>query len=139
MDVVLDSNVLFRTLISQGDILKVLFNPLLTISAPSKLKEEFIRNKVELVAKSYISPEQFDRLTELIFENIRFVPENEYESHISNALALLKGHTKDKDFVALSLRLNCKVWSYEERLFKIGVAISTKELADVVRVSGCEL
>jgi hypothetical protein len=67
MDVVLDSNVLFRTLISQGDILKILFNPLLIISAPSKLKEEFIRNKKELVVKSHISPKQFDRLAELIF------------------------------------------------------------------------
>jgi predicted nucleic acid-binding protein len=67
------------------------------------------------------------------------VSKDEYKSHISNALMLLNGHTKDKEFVALSLLLNCKVWSYEERLFKIGVAISTKELADMLRVSGWEL
>jgi len=45
MDVILDSNVLFRTLISQGEILRIIFNTLLKISAPMKLQEEFLHNK----------------------------------------------------------------------------------------------
>jgi len=117
----------------QSQILRIIFNTLLKISAPMKLQEEFLHNKTELQQKSNLSFEDFERLSKLIFRYVTFVPDNKYRLHLPKALELLNGHTKDKDFVALSIHLNCKIWTYEDRLFKLGVAISTKEIADILR------
>jgi len=130
MDVVIDSNVLFRILISKGEILKLVFNNKLKIFAPQKLKEEFIRHKDEILSKSKLSKEKFDNFSLLIFKRINSVPLEEYEFLIPKAKQLLDEHTKDEEFVALSLSKNSKLWTYEDRLFKIGVGISTKEISD---------
>src|SRR3989344_153635 len=130
MDVVIDSNVLFRILISKGEILKLVFNNKLKIFAPQKLKEEFIRHKDEILSKSKLSKEKFDNFSLLIFKRINSVLLEEYEFLIQKARQLLDEHTKDEEFVALSLSKNSKLWTYEDRLFKIGVGISTKEISD---------
>ena len=72
MEVVIDSNVLFRTLISQGDITELIFNDALKIFAPEKLKEEFLNNKEEILEKSGLSNEEFNELFSLLFERITF-------------------------------------------------------------------
>ena len=61
MDVVIDSNVLFRILISKGEILNVLFNSKLRVFAPEKLKEEFMKHEDEILSKSKLSKDKFDR------------------------------------------------------------------------------
>ena len=45
MKVVIDSNILFRILISRGDILDLFFNSNINLIAPLKLNEEFIKHK----------------------------------------------------------------------------------------------
>ena len=47
METAIDANVVFRILISQGEILSVVFNPSLLLIAPERLKEEFIKHKTE--------------------------------------------------------------------------------------------
>ena len=135
MNVVLDSNVLFRTLISQGNILEIIFNPKLQILAPKKLIEEFNNNKKEILFKSKLSESEFDILLKLLLENISFIELDEYKEFIPNAKQLLKEHLKDVEFVALALKLNCKVWTYELLLFEIGFGISTKELIELIASS----
>ena len=135
MNVVLDSNVLFRTLISQGNILEIIFNPKLQILAPKKLIEEFNNNKKEILFKSKLSESEFDILLKLLLENISFIELDEYKEFIPNAKQLLKEHLKDVEFVALALKLNCKVWTYELLLFEIGFGISTKELTELIASS----
>ena len=70
MEVVIDSNVLFRTLISQGDIIEIIFNDTLKIFAPDRLKEEFLNNKEEILEKSGLSNEKFNELSYLLFERM---------------------------------------------------------------------
>ena len=55
MDVVIDANVFFRILISEGAILDIVFNPSLIIFAPERLKVEFLRHKDEIINKSRLS------------------------------------------------------------------------------------
>jgi len=129
MEVVIDSNVLFRTLISRGDIIKLLFDTKLKLFAPLKLKEEFFNNKDEILSKSYFSEKEFNRLSFLLFKRITFVKLEEYKSFLPKAKKLLETHTKDEDFVALALSRKIKLWTYESLLFEIGVGISTKELS----------
>jgi predicted nucleic acid-binding protein len=129
MEIVIDSNILFRTLISHGAIMPLVFDINLVLYAPTKLKEVFIKHKNELVSKSKLSEKYFDELSSLLFEAITFVPLHEYSSFIPQAKKLLGTHTKDEDFIALCLMKNLKLWTYEPLLFEIGFGISTKQLS----------
>lgn len=130
MEVVIDSNVLFRTLISKGDIIEILFNNSLKISAPENLRQEFIKHKDEILEKSKLSEKEFNELQSLLFERIIFIPLEEYKSFLSKAKELLGKHEKDIDFIALCLSKNIKLWTYESLLFNIGLGISTKEISE---------
>ena len=79
MDVVIDANVLFRALISSGEIVKMLFNSELKIFAPEVLGNEFLNNKNEILSKSKLSEIEFDSLASLLLERIIFVPFDEYK------------------------------------------------------------
>ncbi|MBU4352598.1 MAG: hypothetical protein KJ939_05990 [Nanoarchaeota archaeon] len=130
MEVVLDSNVLFRILISQGDILKLMFDIKLVIFAPARLKEEFLNNKEEILKKSGLSESKFNELASIMFDIIKLVSLNEYKQFLPKAKVLLGKHEKDEDFIALCLMKGIKLWTYEDLLFKIGFGISTKEISN---------
>ena len=132
MEVVLDANVLFRTLISSGEIVQLFFDNNLKIIAPEVLKEEFLRNKEEILAKSKLSEDDLKELLSLLFPRINFAPLEEYQQFLPEAKRLLGEHFKDEDFVALALLKKAKIWTYEKRLFKIGLGISTKEIAGTI-------
>ena len=129
MEIVIDSNVLFRILISQGNIIELMFNTSLKIYAPQRLWEEFLNNEEEILAKSSLSKTDFQMLCSLLLKKITFVRLEEYKKFIPKAKNLLRYHEKDEDFIALCLLKHCKLWTYESRLFEIGFGISTKEIA----------
>ena len=128
MEVVLDSNVLFRMLISRGDIIDLVFSTNLKIYAPQRLWVEFINNKKEILSRSDLSERDFQVLGSLLLDRIILVKIEEYEDYIPKARRLLKEHEKDEEFIALCLLKSCKLWTYESRLFEIGFGISTKEI-----------
>ena len=130
MEAVLDANVLFRTLISGGNIIDLMFDDSLKIYAPEKLKEEFVNHKQEIIDKSNLSEIEVEELTNLIFERIIFIPIDEYKQFFPEAKQVLGEHEKDEDFIALCMLKNCKLWTYEKLLFDIGFGISTKEIAE---------
>ena len=133
LKVVIDSNILLRTLISRGDILRLIFNRKLKLFAPEKLKEEFENHKKEVLLKSKLSEDRFNLLLSLILKRIIFVSLDKYNSFILKALKLLKEHKKDKDFLALCLFMNVKFWTYEKRFFDLGLAISTKQISEQLK------
>src|SRR3989338_2911895 len=129
MRAVLDSNVLFRTLISHGSVVTLVFNPKLELFAPERLKEEFARNREDILSKTRLSESEFEELAAFLFSQIAFIPLGAYRQFIPKAKSLLGSHQKDEDFVALCLLKGCKIWTYESLLFEREVGISTKQLA----------
>ena len=109
MKVVLDSNVLFRTLISGGEIIRLIFNKNLELFTPQKIKEEFLNNRKEILSRSKISELGFNKLISSIFKIVKLVPSYEYKEFIPKSKELLKKHVKDVEFVALALKLNCLI------------------------------
>ncbi|MBI2137768.1 hypothetical protein HYU12_04595 [Candidatus Woesearchaeota archaeon] len=132
MEVVLDANVLFRMLISQGNIIELLFNDNLKLMAPERLREEFLKHEEEIIEKSHRSKEEIGQLTELIFSRISLLPLTEYKALLPKAKEILGSHEKDEEFVAICLLKNVRLWTYEKLLFRIGVGISTKEVAGLL-------
>jgi len=126
---VIDSNVLFRMLISQGEITELFFNTNLKIYAPKILWEEFCNHKKEILLKSNLSKKDFHVLSSLLFSRITFVSLEEYKKYLPKAQQLLEYHEKDEEFIAICLLKCCKLWTYESRLFEIGFGISTKEIS----------
>ena len=130
MEIVVDANVLFRTLISSGEIVKILFNLELKVFAPEILKNEFLNNKYEILSKSKFSEIEFNTLASLLLEKIIFISLDEYKKFLPQARSLLGKHAKDEDFIAVCLMKKTKLWTYEKRLFKISFGISTKEISE---------
>ncbi|MEK6835344.1 MAG: PIN domain-containing protein [Nanoarchaeota archaeon] len=135
MDLVLDSNILFRTLISRGAIIEIIFNKNLKLFAPERLKKEFLSHRKEVLQKSKLSEQEFNELVSLLFSVVKFVPTNEYKEYVPKAKGLLKAHLKDVEFLALALKLDCLIWTYEELFFDIGFGISTKQISSKINFS----
>lgn len=85
-----------------------------------------------------MSKEILEQLSDLFFDIIILVPLKEYVQFLPKAKELLKGHEKDEDFVALCLYKGIKLWIYEDLLFKIGIAISTKQISEKLSFSSSE-
>ena len=130
MKVVIDSNVLFRILITGGEITNLLKDNNLKIFGPKKLQEEFNNNREEILHKSKLPSNEVFRLISLFSKVITFIPKEEYKPFLPQAKQLLKDHNKDEDFIALCLAKNIKLWTYEDLLFKIGFGISTKQISE---------
>jgi predicted nucleic acid-binding protein len=78
MNIVLDANVLFCTLISSGPILDILFHRSIHIYAIEQLREEFINHQTEIIHRSHLPKETVTFLTEELFKKIIFVEREEY-------------------------------------------------------------
>ena len=118
MEIGIDANVLFRTLISSGEIVKILFNPKLKVFAPEMLKNEFLNNKYEILSKSRFSEIEFNIMASLLLGKIIFVSLDEYRGFIPQARLLLGKHARDEDFIAVCLMKKIRLWTYERRLFE---------------------
>ncbi|MEK6792992.1 MAG: PIN domain-containing protein [Nanoarchaeota archaeon] len=132
MEVVLDANILFRTLISAGEIVDIFFDTRLEIIAPQNLLEEIKNNEKEILEKSKLFESEFKELFEAIKKLVLFIPKEEYDEKIQEARKILKNHNKDEDFVALAIKRGIKIWTYEKRLFDLGMTISTKEISEAI-------
>ena len=84
--------------------------------------------------KSKLSEQEFNELVSLLFNIVEFVPTNEYKEYIPKARELLKTHLKDVEFLALALKLDCLIWTYEELFFDIGFGISTKQTSSKINL-----
>lgn len=133
MELVLDANVFFRILISQGEIMGLVFNQSIFLFAPERMREEFEKHRTEIMSKSALSDEDFDNLFSMLSDIIEFVSIDEYASFIPKAKELLRGHDKDEDFIALCMYKNCKLWTYELRLLKLGFGVTTKPVSELLQ------
>ena len=71
-------------------------------------------------------------MSSLLFSRITLINLEEYKKYLPEAKKLLKLHEKDEDFIAICLLKYCKLWTYETRLFEIGLGISTKEISNKI-------
>ncbi len=132
MDLVVDANVLFAALIKDSFTYQLLFSGKFHLFTPEYIFTEFEKHKEELLEKTNRTTEEFFRLVEIMKRRIIIVPLEELVHYVEEAEKL----TPDPDdmvYFALALRLNCAIWSNEEKLKrqnKIEV-YNTHELAKV--------
>lgn len=131
MQVVADTNIIVASLLRKGDTRKILFSKKFEIFSPDRLKFEIFAHKEEFKQKTSMAEQEFIEAVELEFENLTIIPMEEYGSIKQKALKVCpEGHENDWPFIALSLKLNCPLWSNDKALKKQSIVevFSTTEL-----------
>ncbi|MBI3032375.1 hypothetical protein HYY69_02780 [Candidatus Woesearchaeota archaeon] len=134
MLLVVDANIVFSSLIA-GNIIDLFLSEKLQLIAPELLFVEMRKHKEDIKAKSHFSEQEFEIILSVLEKRIKIIPLQEFIMNMTKAEQLLKEHVKDAPYIALALRYNCAVWSYE-KLFKniSGIqSLTTKEIAEIIR------
>tara|TARA_Y100000310_G_C20399811_1_gene676856 strand:+ start:337 stop:738 length:402 start_codon:yes stop_codon:yes gene_type:complete len=115
MDLVIDANVLFATLIKGGFSQNLLFNGKFHLFTPEYVFIEIEKHKDEILKKTKGTEKEFFRVIEIIKRKITIVPFEELMDFVDEAEKI----TPDPDdmaYFALALKLNCAIWSNDKKL-----------------------
>lgn len=82
--------------------------------SPEFALKELYKHKEEILFESKISASEFNELIKLLSTFVEFLKISEYAEFVEEAKSLFPAHLKDVDFFALSLKLNCSLWSNEK-------------------------
>jgi len=76
--------------------------------------------------------EVFDKTLELVLRQITFISKSEFEDCLEKAKELLFEHLKDVHYLALALKLDCKIFSGDKTFKKLSPTevLSPKEMLD---------
>ncbi|MFH1256182.1 MAG: PIN domain-containing protein [Candidatus Diapherotrites archaeon] len=119
MQLVVDTNIIVSALLRKGDTRRLVFSKRFELFSPDRVKFEIAKNKHEFMQKGSMNEEEFLTAVELLLGNVSIVPAEEYAPLKNKADSLCpKGHEDDWPFIALSLKLNCGLWSQDSALKK---------------------
>jgi len=118
MKIVVDSNRVIASLIKEGTSREILFNKNFEFIAPSYIFSEIHKYKDYLIKKSNITEKDFEILLSLVFENIRIIPNIEYDKFIQKFEKQIDDK-KDAPYLALCFATNSKgVWTHDPHFKK---------------------
>lgn len=129
--VVVDTNIIVAAILREGTTREIIFSVKFEIISPEQTIIEIERNKPEFLKKKGMTPELFNETRQKILENIRIIPEKDYGSYQGHAEKITPfGHHDDWPFIALTLKLNCPLWSNDTALKqqKVVLVYTTAEL-----------
>ena len=132
MDFVVDANILFAALIKKGITAELLLNDDFHLFAPELMLEEFLKHKEEILRKTKRPEKDFIDIFRALESIITIVPIEEFEGFFEEAETVCP----DKDdalYFALALKLNCSVWSNENKL-KEQKKIAVYSTGDLVKI-----
>lgn len=132
MRIVVDTNRIIASLIKNSYSRDIIFNNKFEFFTPQFTTEEIYKYKSEILEKSGMKEEDFDTLFSILFEKIKIVSKNEYESFLKEAEKLITD-PKDFPFVALCLAINAEgIWTEDKHFLsqkKIKI-FTTQELSE---------
>ena len=134
MELVVDVNVVFSSLLSRGDSFNVFaVNSMVNkfeFVAPEFLLVELDKHKGEIFKRSKLTRDIFDGALEFVLGQINFIPKDEFSESLLKAEKLASKHLKDVQYVALALELKCPIFSGDKSLKELsGIEVLTpKEL-----------
>lgn len=136
MFIVVDVNVVLSSLLGKGNSFNVfalnnLFNKF-NFVAPEFLLTELEKHKEEILKRSRLSKDIFDGTLNLVLGQVTFISKSDFSEFLPEAKKLLSVHLKDVQYLALSLKLDCPVFSGDKAFKKIfpSKVLSPKEMLD---------
>ena len=118
MKIVLDSNVLFSALIKDSTTRRLILDYDDFFLFPSYIFEEMEEHKEELMQKSKMSKEDFDKLLELLLKKVLIVPEEVLKTYKDESIEIVKDiDLDDAVFIACALaNPESVIWSDDKKL-----------------------
>lgn len=110
MELVVDANILFATLIKVSATSDLIIDNSLTLVSVEFIFEEFEKYKDLIKKKTERTENEFERFMEIIQKRIKLFPYEEFESFM-NEIEKLSPDPKDTEYLALALKLKCALWS----------------------------
>ena len=138
MLLVVDANRVFSALLSKGKVFSIfLVNKLrnkFEFVAPEFLLYEIGKHLDEIVGRSKLPSDELSNVFSFVKEEIEFVPFSEFNKFADEAEQIAP-HSKDLQYFALALSLNCAIWSDEEAFKKQSrvKVFDTDEVIDLLR------
>jgi len=125
MRLVADSNVLF-THFWKSSVFMDIVNQDVTLYSPEYALEEIEKHRQEIIKKTGLDRVEFNVLRKNLELKISFINEREYAQSFKPALESIENLPKpqqtelceDLDFIALSIKMRCPLWSNDKLLKK---------------------
>ena len=117
MDLVVDANILFASLIKKDMTSDILFDNNINLYAPEFIFSEFEKYKDYIKNKTERTDEEFNELMDLFERKVSLVPLEEIKPYLEEA-EKLSLDPKDISYIALALKLNIPIWSNDKGLKK---------------------
>jgi len=137
MKIVIDSNILFSALIKESITRKIILEYDDFFLFPSFIFEEMEKYKNELLKKSGMSKEEFNKLLKIILKKVKIIPNEVLTNYKKEALELVKEiDINDMVFVACALaHFNSVIWSDDKRLknLKNIKVLNTQEIIEIFK------
>ncbi|HLD88876.1 MAG TPA: PIN domain-containing protein [Candidatus Nanoarchaeia archaeon] len=129
MKLVVDSNVVFTFFWKKSVARELFLKQDLELYSPEFALEEISKYSDEIIFKTKTTPEEFNKIKKELLVLVDFIPLKEYADYLQHA-AKITPDKDDVDFVALSLKLKCPIWSNDNEIrnqahFKV---LTTKEV-----------
>lgn len=135
MKIVLDSNILFSTLIKESKTRRIVLEYEGLFLFPQYIFEEMEEHMDELLQKSKLPKQDFNALLSILLKKVAIVPNEVLLPHKKKALDIVKNIDKDDVlFIACALAYSDSViWSNDKRLKnqKIIRILNTDEIANL--------
>jgi|SRR3989344_5051933 len=117
MNLVVDANILFASLIKKDMTSDILFDNNINLYAPEFIFSEFEKYKDYIKNKTERTNEEFNELMDLFERKVSLVPLEEIKPYLEEA-EKLSLDPKDISYIALALKLNIPIWSNDKGLKK---------------------
>lgn len=133
---IVDANVVIAAVLRNSTTRSLLLDWKIGLAAPQTLLEETFRNireNEEIKAKSGLSSSQLTALLNRVTANNEIIQAKYYADTMSLARTLCV-HEQDAPYIALSLKLDCPIWTNDNNLLrnKELKTVSTKELIEQI-------
>lgn len=134
MDLVIDANILFASLIKDSGTAELLFVDRFHLFAPEFLFEEFAKYETYILKKTKRSKSDFKKFLKALKRRVKVTPKEDFEKYLERA-DKASPDPKDVPYIALALYLNASIWSNDDALKKqtLVKVHTTKELYEILR------
>ncbi len=135
MNLVIDANIIFASLIKEGLSAELLFSLDLNLYSPEFVLEEIEKHRKEILEKTKRSKDEFEEIIQIINLIIKIIPKEDFKDHIE-AAKKISHDIDDVQYLALALRLECPIWSNDKDFKKQDKVkiFSTNELLKNLKV-----
>ncbi len=134
MEVIIDANILFSSLIKNSLTANLLFKEDLTLYVPDFFIEEFMKYENLILKKTNRSREDYIRILHCLKKIIHKISGEKFSNFLNKAEKICPDE-KDIPYFALALKLEIPIWSNDKKLKEQNIIkiYSTKEMLEILK------